>query len=222
MLIERDRKRPMRLIVTTVIFLVVAAMIYKNSMLITTVDTVCQALFTSSKTTGFVHTLMVLTAFLASPKMDILWGLIIAFFLWGFKGKIPAVWALLTLFGGDVLGTIVKHVIKRDRPAQHPVSDTGYSFPSGHVLGFFLIAAIISLVVVPLIRSGATRVIIQLVLIFAVVLVAISRVYLQAHYPSDTFSAMLLAYAWLQFSEGVYVRYAPRLRRWKMTHNSWY
>ena len=39
MLIERDRKRPMRLIVTTVIFLVVAAMIYKNSMLITTVDT---------------------------------------------------------------------------------------------------------------------------------------------------------------------------------------
>lgn len=42
----------MRLIVTTVIFLVVAAMIYKNSMLITTVDTVCQALFTSSKTTG--------------------------------------------------------------------------------------------------------------------------------------------------------------------------
>ena len=69
MLIERDRKRPMRLIVTTVIFLVVAAMIYKNSMLITTVDTVCQALFTSSKTTGFVHTLMVLTAFLASPKM---------------------------------------------------------------------------------------------------------------------------------------------------------
>ena len=213
MLIERDRKRPMRLIVTTVIFLVVAAMIYKNSMLITTVDTVCQALFTSSKTTGFVHTLMVLTAFLASPKMDILWG---------FKGKIPAVWALLTLFGGDVLGTIVKHVIKRDRPAQHPVSDTGYSFPSGHVLGFFLIAAIISLVVVPLIRSGATRVIIQLVLIFAVVLVAISRVYLQAHYPSDTFGAMLLAYAWLQFSEGVYVRYAPRLRRWKMTHNSWY
>lgn len=56
MLIERDRKRPMRLIVTTVIFLVVAAMIYKNSMLITTVDTVFQALFTSSKTTGFVHT----------------------------------------------------------------------------------------------------------------------------------------------------------------------
>ena len=124
----------------------------------------------------------------------------------------------MTLFGGDVLGTIVKHVIKRDRPAQHPVSDTGYSFPSGHVLGFFLIAAIISLVVVPLIRSGATRVIIQLVLIFAVVLVAISRVYLQAHYPSDTFGAMLLAYAWLQFSEGVYVWYAPRLRRWKMTH----
>lgn len=58
----------MRLIVTTVIFLVVAAMIYKNSMLITTVDTVCQALFTSSKTTGFVHTLMVLTAFWLARK----------------------------------------------------------------------------------------------------------------------------------------------------------
>ena len=55
MLIERDRKRPMRLIVTTVIFLVVAAMIYKNSMLITTVDTVCQALFTSKISGRFME-----------------------------------------------------------------------------------------------------------------------------------------------------------------------
>ncbi|MDO4855140.1 MAG: phosphatase PAP2 family protein [Limosilactobacillus gorillae] len=222
MLIERDPKRPMRLIVAAVIFVVVAAMVYKNSMLITTVDTVFQALFASSKTTGFVHGLMTMTAFLASPKMDIIWVLVIAFFLWGFKGKIPALWALFTLFGGDVLGVIIKHIIKRERPAQHLASDTGFSFPSGHVLGFFLVAAIISLVVVPLIKSGAIRVIIQLVLIFAVVLVAISRVYLQAHYPSDTIGAMLLAYTWLQFAEALYVGYAAQLRNLRLTHNSWY
>lgn len=61
---------------------------------------------------GFVYILMVLIVFLVSLKMDIFWGLIIVFFFWGFKGKIFVVWVFLILFGGDVLGIIVKYVIK--------------------------------------------------------------------------------------------------------------
>ena len=87
MIIEKDSGRWKRLVVSGVLFIVVAAMIYKNSMLSGTIDTVLQALFASSHPN--VHTggrtLMIIISFLGSPKMDILWTLIIAFFLWGFE-----------------------------------------------------------------------------------------------------------------------------------------
>ncbi|WP_251545536.1 phosphatase PAP2 family protein [Limosilactobacillus caecicola] len=224
MIIEQDSGRWKRLVVSGVLFIVVAAMIYKNSMLSGTIDTVFQALFASShaNTASGGRTLMVIISFLGSPKMDILWTLIIAFFLWGFKYKIPALWAICTVLGGDVVGFIVKHIVKRTRPAQHMAKDSGYSFPSGHVLGFFLVAAVLFLVVIPLIRSAAVRVICQLLLIIFVALLAVSRVYLLAHYPFDTFGAMLLGYAWVQIAEYLYVVLAPRISNWRLVHHSYY
>ena len=47
MIIEKDSGRWKRLVVSGVLFIVVAAMIYKNSMLSGTIDTVLQALFAS-------------------------------------------------------------------------------------------------------------------------------------------------------------------------------
>lgn len=223
MLIENDSGRWKRLVVSGVLFIVVAAMIYKNSMLSGTIDTVLQALFASTHPN--VHSggrsLMVLISFLGSPKMDLVWTFIIAF-LWGFKYKIPALWAICTVIGGDVLGFIVKHIVKRARPAQHMAKDDGYSFPSGHVLGFFLVAAVLFLVVIPLFRSAALRVICQLLLIIFVALLAVSRVYLLAHYPFDTIGAMLLGYTWLQIAEYLYVAFAPRISNWRIVHHSYY
>lgn len=78
------------------------------------------------------------------------------------------------------------------------------------------------LVVIPLIQRAAVRVICQLLLIFYVVLLAISRVYLYAHFPMDTVGAMLLAYTWLQVAEYLYVIIAPRLSHWQLVANSQY
>lgn len=223
MLIQNDAKRWQRLLVSTVLFIVIAAMVYKSTMLIGTLDSVLQTLFTNNhpNATGGMKVVMTLISFIGSPKMDLVWAFIIAFLLWGFKYKIPALWTLGVIFGGDVLGAIVKHVIKRARPAQHMAADNGFSFPSGHVLGGFLIAGILMLVVVPIIQSESMRVICQILLVFYVALLAISRVYLYAHFPTDTIGAMLLAYAWLQITEYLYVIFAPILSRWKFVSNSY-
>lgn len=224
MLIENDANRWQRLLVSGVLFVVVGAMVYKNTMLIGTLDSVLQALFTNNhpNATGEMKTLMTLISFLGEPKLDLVWAFLIAFLLWGFKYKIPALWSLGVIIGGDALGTIAKHLVKRARPAQHMAADNGYSFPSGHVLGAFLVAGILMLVVIPLIQRAAVRVICQLLLIFYVVLLAISRVYLYAHFPMDTVGAMLLAYAWLQVAEYLYVIIAPRLSHWQLVANSQY
>lgn len=223
MLIQNDAKRWQRLLVSAVLFIVIAAMVYKSTMLIGTLDSVLQTLFTNNhpNATGGMKVVMTLISFIGSPKMDLVWAFIIAFLLWGFKYKIPALWTLGVIFGGDVLGAIVKHVIKRARPAQHMAADNGFSFPSGHVLGGFLIAGILMLVVVPIIQSESMRVICQVLLIFYVALLAISRVYLYAHFPTDTIGAMLLAYAWLQVAEYLYIIFAPMLSRWKFVSNSY-
>ena len=222
MLIEKDSGRWKRLIVAAVLFVVVTAMVYKNSILIGAIDSVLQALIGEGNQGSFGHHLMVLISFLGSPKMDILWTLVIAFFLWGFKFKIPALWALATVFGGDVLGFIIKHIVKRNRPAQHMAKDSGFSYPSGHVLGFFLVAAVLFLVVIPLIRSNSKRVICQLLLVIFIILLAVSRVYLNAHFPSDTIGAMLLGYTWLQIAEALYRSWAPHMANWRIVHHSYY
>lgn len=222
MLIDKDRNRWKRFTVSFVLFLLIAWMIHSNSMILQVLDSVFQALFgpNPNHTHNATYSFMTIVSAIGSPKMDIVWAVIIALLLWGFKYKAAAVWAIFTLGIGDVLGWIVKNLVKRDRPLQHLSADDGYSFPSGHVLGFFLVAAILFLVVVPLIKQTAVRVICQILLIFAVLLLAISRVYLYAHYPFDTIGAMLLAYSWLQISETFYQTFAPDLRKIKFMANS--
>lgn len=215
MLIVRDSRRWQRFTISAVAFIVLMLMVKFNAAVGTTIDAVFQSLFTSQRleNAGWFHTLMSLLTFLGKPVLDIVWVLIIAIVMWLRRYKIPAVWAVCTILGGDVLGTLIKHFVKRVRPAQHLAADDGYSFPSGHVLGFFLVAGILFLIVIPIIQKAAVRTICQLLLIFAVFFLAVSRVYLYAHWPADTIGAMLLAYAWLQVAEWLYVAWAPKLQQ---------
>lgn len=215
MLIVRDSRRWQRFTISAVAFIILMLMIKFNAAVGTTIDAVFQSLFTSQRleNAGWFHAFMSLLTFLGKPVLDIVWVLIIAVVMWLRRYKIPAVWAVCTILGGDVLGTLIKHFVKRVRPAQHLAADDGYSFPSGHVLGFFLVAGILFLIVIPIIQKAAVRTICQLLLIFAVFFLAVSRVYLYAHWPADTIGAMLLAYAWLQVAEWLYVAWAPKLQQ---------
>lgn len=214
MFIERNQHRWWRFAISGGAFIILMLLIKFNSSVATMIDAVLQSLFTGQRieSVGWFHALMTLLSFLASPKMDLLWVIIIAVVLWFKHYQIPALWAFGTIIGGDILGEIFKHIVKRARPAQHLAADNGYSFPSGHTLGIFLVAAILLLIVVPLIKKHSTRTICQLLIVFVVFFLAVSRVYLYAHWPFDTISAMLLAYAWLQVAEWLYVAWAPRLR----------
>lgn len=215
MLIVRDSRRWQRFTISAVAFIILMLMIKFNAAVGTTIDAVFQSLFTSQRleNAGWFHAFMSLLTFLGKPVLDIVWVLIIAVVMWLRRYKIPAVWVVCTILGGDVLGTLIKHFVKRVRPAQHLAADDGYSFPSGHVLGFFLVAGILFLIVIPIIQKAAVRTICQLLLIFAVFFLAVSRVYLYAHWPADTIGAMLLAYAWLQVAEWLYVAWAPKLQQ---------
>ncbi|GAA3604689.1 phosphatase PAP2 family protein [Secundilactobacillus similis] len=219
MIIEQERDRPFRLLVSGGLFAVLAAFVMAHSGLLDFLDGVMIQLV-QKHSSGTKDAIYGAITTIASPKMDLIVVFIIAFLLWGFKYKIPALWALGTIIGGDAVAFIAKEIVRRARPLGHLAADNGFSFPSGHVFGTTIIVAILWIVVVPMLRNYWQWVVVRTLLFLWLILVAWSRVYLGAHYPTDTIGAMLLGHAWLQICEWLYLWITPKLRNVKLVRNS--
>jgi PAP2 superfamily. len=115
------------------------------------------------------------------------------------------VWLLLARRGREALlvigvlaavtvgSEVIKQLVARPRPPGYDESTVGivYSYPSGHVLEALTIYGIIAVL---LWRSSAPtliRVVVPIVFAAIIVLVAIARVAVGAHYPSDVLAGLL-------------------------------
>jgi membrane-associated phospholipid phosphatase len=119
----------------------------------------------------------------------------------------------LSTAGSGLLNRAIKMLIARPRPAAPVVNvfreHGGQSFPSGHVTFYVCYFGFLFFVAYALLpkRSLARRVALTLCVLM-IALVGLSRVYLGAHWPSDTIGAYFLGGLWLAFSLYMY-------RRWK-------
>jgi len=119
----------------------------------------------------------------------------------------------LSTAGSGILNRAVKLLIARPRPAAPDVNifreHGGQSFPSGHVTFYVCYFGFLFFVAYALLpkRSLARRVALTLCVLM-IALVGLSRVYLGAHWPSDTLGAYFLGGLWLALSLYMY-------RRWK-------
>ena len=174
------------------IFLFLALAIKLKSSFITDFDTTFQALlkpFTSPTTT----TLVAWLTKLASAPMELFYAFIVIIWLYHQGKKSSAYWAGLTVLVANAITYLIKYTIQRPRPSDKLVFASGYSFPSGHTFGATLLALLIVHFVLPKIKSNVKRRLDFILACLWVLLVALSRIYLHVHYPSDTLASVFLA-----------------------------
>jgi len=120
---------------------------------------------------------------------------------------------MLSTAGGSGINRLVKYLVARPRPTMEHVRVSGAwaheSFPSGHVTFYVCFFGFLFFVAFALLPKGSTaRRAACALAALPVLLVGLSRVYLGAHWPSDTLGAYLFSGLWLAFSLEMY-------RRWK-------
>jgi undecaprenyl-diphosphatase len=131
-----------------------------------------------------------------------------------FRRRSEAAGLTMSVLGSAIINSILKLVISRPRPAVSalvPVyrNTVTQSFPSGHVtfyVCFFGFLFFVAFALLP--RGSALRRLALIITALPVLLVGLSRIYLGAHWPSDTLGAYLWSGVWLAFSLEMY-------RRWK-------
>lgn len=111
------------------------------------------------------------------------------------KRVIGAVFWTASVAGASALNLLAKQVFERSRPDLWVsiASEPTFSFPSGHAMNS--LAAATALVV--LTWHSPKRVNIAVGLIFFVLLVGISRVYLGVHFPSDVVAGWAFSALWI-------------------------
>jgi undecaprenyl-diphosphatase len=123
-------------------------------------------------------------------NLGVIWIMIAAIILIDNKHRLTGYMVIFTLIISTIIGEgIIKNIVRRVRPCNHynnvsilisrPLS---YSFPSGHTLSSFAVAEVLSM------DYAQYRFIFMGIAVF----IALSRLYLYVHYPTDIVASVIL------------------------------
>lgn len=141
---------------------------------------------------------------LGSPAFNTVLAMLIVVVLSLFRHFRLGIFIFMTFFGGSALALLFKVLVQRPRPSGKLVIDSGYSFPSGHVFTTSMIAFVLALIIYKKSQSVLVHDVTYVLAGVWVMTVAISRVFLRDHYPSDVLGSMLLACAVICFALGLF------------------
>lgn len=113
-------------------------------------------------------------------------------------------WELFTIFlvtgGGETVLILLKLFFHRPRPMPQIVAAHGYSFPSNHAFSAVIVYGFLIHVIWKFTKNEALRFMIFSLSTILIILVGISRVYLNVHWLTDVLGGYAAGLAWLVFS----------------------
>jgi len=126
----------------------------------------------------------------------VIFSLIILFLLrkWSYLRSL-----LVFVIGGELFVWVIKNIINRPRPplAEALVTETSYSFPSGHTFVAVAFYGLITFFLFDSLKKKSLKAISLTLGIILVILIGASRIYLGAHWPSDVLASYTSGLAWL-------------------------
>lgn len=151
-----------------------------------------------SATPGLTSAARWVTGFGSSKFLTPATLLVAGWFGWKKSWHRLLTWAF-AMGGGILLNLALKALFRRPRPVfENPfVTLDDYSFPSGHTMGATLFYGTLALFVIIHARRWRWRVLAPLVAFLIILLVALTRMYLGAHFLSDVLAAMAAGAAWV-------------------------
>ena len=133
---------------------------------------------------------------------------ILAVFFYWKSWKAEACLLVGSLFLMMGASTALKFLYQRPRPTiEWVISTIGYSFPSWHTAATMLVAAVLAIVLYQRCQRKFWRYFGQVLVIALAILVAISRIYIGVHFPTDIVGGWLLALLLLLGLYPIYDRY---------------
>jgi len=98
-----------------------------------------------------------------------------------------------------ILNLVFKYFFVRNRPDEifHLVSETGYSFPSGHAMFAVAFYGFLIYMLWNTQRKKSTKIVLTIIGVILVALISFSRIYLGVHYASDVIGGVCVSLGYL-------------------------
>lgn len=175
-----------------VIFLIL--LVVMLSLGITRFDEYGLKFFQSLRTSKYTKIVLIVTNF-CSPW--ILLGIILTMLL-VFKNKKIGLFASINIVCGLIINQLIKYMVARQRPISYMLIDeSGYSFPSAHSMIAMIFYGFLIYILFINVKRKWLRNILSVLISLLILSIAVSRVYLGVHYPSDIFCGLLFGYIYL-------------------------
>lgn len=145
---------------------------------------------------------------ITSPIMVIITLLILVLAIKDKKIKISLV---INLLGITIINNLIKVIIARPRPEINKlVTETGYSFPSGHSITSMVFYGYLVYLTYKYINNKRIKIPLIIFLILLIPTIGLSRIYLGVHYTSDVLCGFLLGIIYLILFISISKKYLER------------
>ena len=114
------------------------------------------------------------------------------------KSKLIFLFFFVANIGGASINLVLKHLYQRERPLlDAAIGATGYSLPSGHAMAATIFYGFLAYLFLRGKHTAAAKVVVCLFCIAIILLIGLSRIYLQAHYFTDVMAGYTAGLCWL-------------------------
>ncbi|MBC6926894.1 phosphatase PAP2 family protein [Ligilactobacillus salivarius] len=191
MFVPQNKYRPFIASIYLALFLILLILVKTNSTIVTSFDKFVQNLLlpiTNPTNTRIVEKI----TYLGGPRIAAILSIIVSLYMFIRHNFKAGIWSASTLVIGNLINVLAKNLIQRPRPSDKLVAIGGYSFPSGHTFGTALFIFFVVFLIVPQIKDVILRRILTFLGFLWILIIALTRVYLHVHYPTDTIASVLL------------------------------